>query len=87
MTNQVLHETDIDRLGQALVTLMQELWVVKDRQRVLEAALADAGVLDSVAVDSYQPDTALAAELQTERQHLIDGIIETLTARDGVGPP
>lgn len=84
MTKQVLQETDIDRLGQALITLTQELWVVKDRQRVLEAALADAGVLESASVDSYQPGAELQTELQAERRKLIDGIIDTLTAADSV---
>jgi hypothetical protein len=79
MTDEVLHETDIDHLGQALITLTKELWIVKDRQRVLEATLVDAGLLKNVAVDTYQPDAALQAELQTARQNLIDGVIDALT--------
>ena len=78
--DQVLQATDIDRLGQALINLTKELWIVKDRQRVLEAALADAGLLDKIAIDAYQPDEPLAIELKTERQKLIDGIINVLTA-------
>lgn len=81
MKDQVLRATDIEQLGQALITLTQELWVVKDRQRVLEAALADAGLLERITIDQYQPDDALQRELQTERQKLIDGIIDTLTSR------
>ena len=79
MTDPVLHETDIDRLGQALVTLTKELWILKDRQRVLEAALADAGLLDSAVIDAYEPDAELAAELRSERQKLIDQVIDGLT--------
>ena len=78
--DQVLQATDIDRLGQALINLTKELWIVKDRQRVLEAALADAGLLDKIAIDAYQPDETLATELKTERQKLIDGVINVLTA-------
>ena len=78
--DQVLQETDIERLGQALINLTKELWIVKDRQRVLEAALADAGLLEKIAIDAYQPDEVLQTELQMERQKLIDGVINVLTA-------
>ena len=79
MTDRVLDETDIDRLGQAIITLTRELWVVKDRQRILEAALTDAGLLDSVALEAYEPDASLEDELKAERQKLIDEIINALT--------
>ena len=53
---------------------------MKDRQRVLEAALADAGVLERGTVDSYQPDDALKSELDAERKKLVNDIIDVLTA-------
>ena len=81
MADQMLHPTDIDHLGRALIALTKELWIVKDRQRVLEAALVDAGLLDNVAVDAYQPDAKLEIELKAERQKLIDGVINSLTAK------
>jgi hypothetical protein len=75
MTDQVLRSEDIDRLGQALITLTKELWVMKDRQCILEAALADAGVLEHGAIDRYQPDDALQSNLDNARKQLIDGLI------------
>jgi hypothetical protein len=78
MKDRVLNETDMDRLGQAIITLTRELWVMKDRQRILEAVLADAGLLDSVAVDAYEPDESLEEELKAERQKLINEIIRAL---------
>lgn len=85
MTNEVLRRADIDRLGQALITLTKELWIVKDRQRVLEAVLADAGLLDNTAVDTYQPAETLESDLKAERQKLIDDVINALS-KPGVGP-
>ena len=79
-TETVLSPADIDRLGQTLITLTKELWVLKDRQLVLEAALADAGILAKDVVDRYQPDEALKEQLATERQRLIDSIIDVLAA-------
>ena len=76
--NANLGTEDIDRLGKALVTLAMELWVVKDRQRILEAALADAGVVAGDLLDSYQPDEALAARLEQERAVFIEQLLESL---------
>jgi hypothetical protein len=78
MTEPILQSDDIDRLGQALITLTRELWILKDRQRVLEGALIDAGVLDRDAVDNYQPDAALTETLEAERKRIIDELINAL---------
>ena len=40
-----LKPEELDDLGNALLVMARELWVVKDRQRVLEALLAEHGVL------------------------------------------
>jgi hypothetical protein len=81
MADQILHSTDIDHLGHALIELTKELWIVKDRQRVLEAALVDAGLLGNDAVDAYQPDAKLETKLKAERQKLVDGVINSLTTK------
>ncbi len=78
MSGPNLRPEDIDRLGQALLTVTQELWVVKDRVRVLEQALADAGVLPPGTVDSLQPDESLNAELANDRAALIDQVLKAL---------
>jgi hypothetical protein len=79
MTQRVLNTEDIDQLGQAVISLTKELWALKDRQRILEAALADAGVLGKDIVDTYEPDAALAATLSAERRQLIDSVLNTLS--------
>jgi hypothetical protein len=76
----LLSPADLDQLGQALITLTKELWVLKDRQLILEAALADAGIVAKEVVDRYQPDEMLKEQLRAERQRLIDTIIDVLTA-------
>jgi len=79
MTQSVLKTEDIDQLGQAVVTLTKELWALKDRQRILEAALADAGVLNRDVVETYKPNEALKETLSAERGQLIDSVLNTLT--------
>jgi len=79
MAESNLQADDIDRLGQALLTLTSELWVTRDRVRILEAALVNAGVLAPDAVNQLQPDAALQAELNAERARLIDALLTTLS--------
>ena len=78
MTDRVLKTEDLDRLGQAVLTLTKELWVLKDRQRILEAALADKGMLEPGAVDAHEPDEQLADALSAERRQLINDVLDTL---------
>ncbi|MAF83160.1 MAG: hypothetical protein QGH93_09805 [Gammaproteobacteria bacterium] len=78
MIDQVLKAEDTDRLAQAVITLTKELWVLKDRQRILEATLQDAGVLDNAAIETYDPDTTLSETLMAERRQLIDSVLDTL---------
>ena len=82
MSENNLRPEDLDRLGQALLTLSKELWVVKDRVRLLEAALADAGVLLPNSVDQFQPDAALQEQLGKERAQLIEQVLGALERND-----
>jgi hypothetical protein len=82
MSTNNLRPEDLDRLGQALITLSKELWVAKDRVRLLEAALVDAGVLLPNAVDQFQPDAALQEELGKERTQLIEQVLGALERND-----
>jgi hypothetical protein len=78
----LLRPDDIDRLGNAILMLTKELWVAKDRVRVLEAALVEAGVLTSDAVDKLQPDEQLTTQLENDRAQLIDQILSALETYD-----
>lgn len=77
-TGQMLGPDQIDDLGRALLVLARELWVMKDRQRVLEAVLEERGIAVAEAVRDYRPSGALAAELQAERERFARSIMETL---------
>ena len=79
MSELNLRTEDLDRLGQALITLTKELWVIKDRQKILEAALAEAGVVLPDTIDKYRPDDALSAQLEAERAQLIDQVLGTFS--------
>ena len=78
MNEKNLRPQDLDRLGQAVLTLAGELWVLKDRQRVLEAALAEAGITATDLVDTFQPDAELSKQLEAERATFINQLLNTL---------
>jgi mRNA-degrading endonuclease toxin of MazEF toxin-antitoxin module len=82
MSKDNLRPEDLDQLGQALITLTQELWVMKDRVRVLETALTDAGVITADTIDSFQPDAALQKTLGKERAQLIEQVLGALERQD-----
>ena len=66
----MLLESDVDGLAQAVVTLTQELWVLADRQLVTEAVLAKHGLDIAEEVDTFTPDEALQAKLD-ERSRMV----------------
>ena len=78
MTDKALKPEDLDRLGQAVLTLSQELWVLRDRQATLEALLEQNGLLPTDAIDNHEPDEQLSNKLAAERRQLIDNVIKTL---------
>lgn len=70
-------------LFQVLMNTLQELWVLKDRQMILERVLEDNDINVAEAVERLQPDADLAAELDAERRRFIDTVLEPLQGNDG----
>lgn len=65
------HAARLDKLTQAFFHVASELWVLRDRQAVLEGLLADAGVIAPAAVQSHRPEGASAEALAAEREAFI----------------
>jgi K+-sensing histidine kinase KdpD len=77
-SGRMLAPEQIDDLGRAVLLLARELWVTKDRQRVLEAVLEARGIEVAQAIRDHQPDEALAAELAAERERFTQALIAAL---------
>ncbi|WP_416907968.1 MAG: hypothetical protein ACMVO5_13285 [Polymorphobacter sp.] len=77
-SGQTLSEHQLDDVANALLLLSRELWVVKDRQRVLEHLLAEAGVMVPNAVSDHQPTGALAEDLARERERYATALTTAL---------
>ena len=75
---QALAPHQIDDVANALLVLARELWVVKDRQRVLEALLAEHGIIAPGVIADHQPGPALTTELATERTRYTQALMTAL---------
>ena len=74
-----LKPEDIDKLGAALLTLAKELWVVKDRQMLLEEVLKRHDLDVGAEIDRLKPDGVLEARLAAERETLVKKVLAEIT--------
>lgn len=70
----------IDDVAQALLTLTHEVWVLTDRVRCLEAVIEQHGIPVSRALEQFEPDAALQAELDAKAQALVKSVVTALGA-------
>jgi hypothetical protein len=78
---QILQPGQIDDLGQAVLALTREIWLLTDRQLVLEKVLARRGLDVTAEIDAFTPDAAFAADLEARRNRLLDVVLEALGAK------
>lgn len=74
----ILQDADIDGVGQAVLSLTRELWVLKDRMIVLENVLEKNGINVSEAIEAYQPDEDMEAKLASEGAALIKRVLDSM---------
>ena len=79
----LLGSDQLDRLADALLVLSREVWVLRDRQILLEQVLAREGIDASAAIDALEPDSVLQARLDIERDRLIGAVVGALTSVKG----
>ena len=74
-----LGDDQVGDVGQAVLTLTRELWIVIDRMRILEAVLAKHGIDAHEEVNAFQPDLRLEAELAEEGKRLAANVVAALS--------
>lgn len=67
---------DVPALGEALLNLTRELWVLNDRVMVLEAVLESQGIAVTEAVESFEPDDAFAERAKARGSALVANVLE-----------
>lgn len=74
----------IDHLIEIVLQLGAELWVVKDRQMVIEHLLATEGKVTPEMIERFRPPAELAEKLREERRALSRRLYKALS--DEMGP-
>jgi hypothetical protein len=77
---QILAPERIDDVAQAVIAVTRELWVAVDRITILEKVLSTNGVDVSAAIDAYQPNAAVQAELDAKRAKILQSVLRALKA-------
>jgi hypothetical protein len=68
----------LDQLGEALLALTSEVWILTDRLAVLEAVLAEHGIDAAAAIDRFVPSPAMEKALDAKRDKLIATVLAAL---------
>ncbi|PXA76013.1 hypothetical protein DMC25_24185 [Caulobacter sp. D4A] len=80
VNRRMLTADQIDDLGEAILSLTREVWVLTDRVHVLEAVLESHGVLANAEVDNFQPGPELQAQLNAKRDAIVQNLLRSLRA-------
>jgi hypothetical protein len=69
----------VDNLIAVTLELGGELWLQKERTRMLEALLVERGLLTREQLDAWQPDEAEAARARDEREAYVQRVFGAFT--------
>lgn len=73
---------DLDGVLAAVMELAQQVWVLTDRQAVIETLLARNGIVTSDDVDGFVPDSEQALNLARRREALLARVFAAFTHRN-----
>ena len=68
----------LDRLLESVMVLSAELWVERDRRRILEQLLAQRGIVSPEDIESYTPGADEEAERARQRSQLTHRVLGPL---------
>lgn len=68
-------DPDVDRLLAMLTRLLEEHWALRERVGLLEALLAEKGVIADDALETFQPSATLEAQLDQQSAELIRAVM------------
>ena len=73
-------EKGSDEMVSMMLELMSEFWAMRERLYALERAAEEAGLPLTQRIEEWQPNEAEAAELDQERQRMIQSVLRSLEA-------
>jgi len=84
LSDSYLGDQRLDELGQICMGLMKEIWLLRDRQVVLERLLENAGIVDRQMIERYEPTAQTEAEISAEVDRMISRVFDGAFPK---GPP
>lgn len=79
-----LGEQNIDDLGDMVLALLTELWIVRDRLAIMEKLLTQRGGLHPGEIEDFQPDKEFSAQLDAMRERLVTEVIGAPLLTEGM---
>lgn len=76
---QFLGIDEVDNVANAVLALARELWVVADRQMIVETILVRHGIDATAEIDAFEPDAALQATLDARRDRIVAAVSQALS--------
>lgn len=73
----------IDRLIETVMAIGSELWIQRDRMRVIEKLLAQHGAVTAEMIEQYKDDEAGEAERKAARDQMVKRLYDPLTKISG----
>ena len=71
----ILAPEDLETLGRQHLQLMAEVWILRDRVKLLESVLESAGLLKAGQLDDLVPNDKLREALTQDRDAFVERIV------------
>ena len=84
---KTLDVVDVQGLGDGLLILARELWVLTDRLAVMESVLAKRGIDITDDINSFQRDDELQASLDARGKKLVADLTNAIAGINGRNAP
>ena len=85
--NDWLGDEMLDRMMNVIMGLAEELYVTRDRLRVMERVLESRGALDRNELDRWKPDPDQQDEILRDRDAFIQAILSRALDKPPGDPP
>lgn len=76
MSTGYIGDDRLDELARISVGLMKEIWLLRDRQMVLERLLDRKGIVERRLIDRDEPDPRAEAEIRMEADRMIARVFD-----------
>jgi len=80
---RILTLDQLDSLGEAILALTSEVWILTDRLMVLEEVLKATGIDVAAAIETFVPPPEFERRLDSRRDQLIATVLSALQGEAG----